>query len=193
MNAKEFTASLGGRWNGRNGLANCPAHNDRNPSFSIADKGGRVVFICRAGCTQQEILDALHSRGLWNALGQIITRGPASRWEEHLQANALPSPSCCRRGPEHGEPVCIHWKELDADMTIARLHGNLREAAAEVVELFQIVRSVLNAGELCDELKLAVEVGASAIVPWYVTGAVVGKVIGLVVAEVLADAAARAA
>ena len=78
-------------------------------------------------------------------------------------------------------------------MTIARLHANLREAVAEVVGLVQTAKYELAASELREELKPAVEVAGSAIVPWQMTADIVEKMISLVVAEALGDAAARAA
>jgi hypothetical protein len=44
-----------GRWKAR-----CPAHNDRSPSLSIREgDGGRVLVLCRAGCSLDAILAAL--------------------------------------------------------------------------------------------------------------------------------------
>jgi hypothetical protein len=43
----------------------CPNHLDREPSFSVDERGGRVLFTCRAGCRQAEVLAALRARGLW--------------------------------------------------------------------------------------------------------------------------------
>ena len=173
----------------------CPAHDDRNPSLDITDANGITLFRCRAECTQREILDALVPRGLWAAAsGRTAPRArlPVIRWEDHLQRNAPPPPPCCLQGPENGAPTCEHWRAFDSDMAIARLHANLSEAAAEVVELFQTARYELNTVELRDELKLAVELGGSAIVPWHMTADIVEKMIDVVVAEVLADAARAA-
>ena len=44
----------------------CPAHNDRNPSFSATDVGGRILVKCFSGCTQEAVIDALRRLGLWN-------------------------------------------------------------------------------------------------------------------------------
>lgn len=47
--------SHGGSW-----MACCPAHEDRNPSLSIAEgKDGRVLLTCHAGCTFESIRAAL--------------------------------------------------------------------------------------------------------------------------------------
>ena len=44
----------------------CPAHNDRNPSFIIGDKGdGSIWFKCLAGCPPERIRNALETRNLW--------------------------------------------------------------------------------------------------------------------------------
>ena len=44
-----------GRWN-----ACCPAHDDRSPSLSITEKDdGKVLMRCHAGCTNQQVLDAV--------------------------------------------------------------------------------------------------------------------------------------
>jgi hypothetical protein len=44
---------------GRQQKAQCPAHDDRNPSLSIMDAGGRVLIHCHAGCGPDNILAAL--------------------------------------------------------------------------------------------------------------------------------------
>lgn len=51
-----------GRWNAR-----CPAHDDKDPSLSIAEQAdGRVLIRCHAGCGALEILTSV---GLnWGAL-----------------------------------------------------------------------------------------------------------------------------
>ena len=44
-----------GRW-----IACCPAHDDKTPSLRVTGKDdGKVLIHCFAGCTVQEILDAL--------------------------------------------------------------------------------------------------------------------------------------
>ncbi|MGC2303511.1 hypothetical protein [Candidatus Binatus sp.] len=68
-------------------------------------------------------------------------------------------------------------------MTIALLHSNLREAAAEAVTLFETAKFRLSPEELRDELYLAVELGGSSIVPWHLGREVVKRMIALVVSE----------
>jgi len=37
-------------------MAQCPAHEDRNPSLSIVEKAGRILLKCQAGCETREVL-----------------------------------------------------------------------------------------------------------------------------------------
>lgn len=48
-------------------LACCPAHDDRNPSFSVADKNGKILVKCWAGCSQESVIGALRGMGLWHS------------------------------------------------------------------------------------------------------------------------------
>ena len=51
---------------GKNWLASCPAHDDRNPSLSLAaGSDGTILFYCHGGCSQEAVLIALRDRGLW--------------------------------------------------------------------------------------------------------------------------------
>ena len=65
MTAEIIGHALGGRRSGRDWLAKCPAHDDRSPSLSIAERDGRVLVYCHAGCRQLEVIDSLRARGLW--------------------------------------------------------------------------------------------------------------------------------
>jgi hypothetical protein len=190
MNAEELTVALGGRWNGRAGLAPCPAHPDRNPSLSIAEKGGRTVFICRSGCRQPEVIHSLMERGLWaNSSGRVGAQKPTIDWVSHVPIEAPIRLKCCLRGPENGFEVCQHWRASDADMMIERLHAKLRQAADEVVALFKTARIEITEADLRDELNLAVDLARSAIVPFHMTGGIVEKMIAVTAAEVLGYAA----
>ena len=64
MTAETLIRELGGR----NGMALCPAHDDRNPSLHITQKQDRVLLKCFAGCTQKAVIEALKARGLWNVV-----------------------------------------------------------------------------------------------------------------------------
>src|SRR5262249_25128046 len=45
--------------------ARCPAHNDSNPSLDITEKDGKTLVICRAGCEQTAVINALKALGAW--------------------------------------------------------------------------------------------------------------------------------
>jgi hypothetical protein len=52
---------------GEGWTALCPAHEDRNPSLSIHERGGRILLHCHAGCSIEAICAAvgLEMRGLF--------------------------------------------------------------------------------------------------------------------------------
>src|SRR5262245_49459435 len=66
VNAHNIARALNARRNGRNWTAPCPAHDDRTPSLSIKQADDKVLVHCHAGCSQQEVIDALRGRGLWS-------------------------------------------------------------------------------------------------------------------------------
>ena len=47
-------------------LACCPAHDDKNPSLSVSDSGGKILLKCFAGCSQEQVIGALRDLGLWH-------------------------------------------------------------------------------------------------------------------------------
>ena len=53
MKAETIAKALGGRKIGQGWTARCPAHDDRDPSLSIRDAGGKVLVRCHAGCDQR--------------------------------------------------------------------------------------------------------------------------------------------
>lgn len=63
-NARELTKALGGRWSGTSGTARCPAHDDKSPSLSIAERDGKLLVHCHAGCDQGAVWDTLRGLGL---------------------------------------------------------------------------------------------------------------------------------
>ena len=77
----------GARKNGDRWQANCPAHDDRTPSLSIADGiHGGVVLYCHAGCIAQ------HAAEYEMAISRLEqARDPSRR--RHHQRLARPSPT----------------------------------------------------------------------------------------------------
>lgn len=49
------------------GLVHCPAHPDDNPSLSLTQRNGRLLWHCFAGCDQDQVLAALQAKGLIGA------------------------------------------------------------------------------------------------------------------------------
>ena len=54
-----------------NGVTHCPStshgklQGDKNPSLSLSILDEKPVWHCFAGCTQEEVTNALRERGLW--------------------------------------------------------------------------------------------------------------------------------
>jgi hypothetical protein len=66
LTAERIARELGGaRKSGDSWMARCPAHEDRDPSLSIAERDGRLLVHCFAGCEQSAVITALRGRGLW--------------------------------------------------------------------------------------------------------------------------------
>ena len=63
------------------GLTHCPAHDDRTPSLSVSEEGGKVLVHCGANCSQDAVLNALRERGLWE------TRAERRRTEKTVRRN----------------------------------------------------------------------------------------------------------
>lgn len=76
MKMLDLALALGGKESGAGYLAKCPAHADTNPSLSLSEVSGTVLFKCHAGCSQEAVIDALKRRNLWkeNAGGKQIAR-----------------------------------------------------------------------------------------------------------------------
>ena len=77
MNAAgEIAHALGGaKREGAGFRCRCPAHDDHDPSLSITEKNGKVLFVCRAGCDQGAVLDALRACGVWGESGERGSSG----------------------------------------------------------------------------------------------------------------------
>ena len=75
--AEAVAKALGGAKRNASGwVARCPAHDDHNPSLSLSDAGGgKVLWHCLTGCSQEAVMAALKDR-------ELIGGGP-SKWSEH--------------------------------------------------------------------------------------------------------------
>lgn len=156
--AESIATALEGRRTTGGWRARCPAHADKHPSLDIAERDGRALFVCRAGCSQRDVIDALTVRGLWSAGDRRRQRPirdpfPASAFREPT----TPPPPCCMQGPPYD---CEHWRAFDRGVNLAAMRHDLFAATSEIVELFRKAGYPLTRTELRGELKLAVEVGA---------------------------------
>ena len=67
MNAAELAQALGmARREASGWRCLCPAHADHEPSLSIVERDGKLLFTCRAGCPQDAVITALRRRDLWS-------------------------------------------------------------------------------------------------------------------------------
>lgn len=76
--ASDVARALGGEQKAGGGwTAQCPCHEDKNPSLSISNgKDGKLLVKCRAGCEQSDVIAKLKEMGLWYA------KEPNRPWEK---------------------------------------------------------------------------------------------------------------
>ena len=65
LRAADIVRALGGKPRGNRGEARCPAHSDRNPSLFIKDGEHGLILKCMAGCSTEEVVNALRALRLW--------------------------------------------------------------------------------------------------------------------------------
>jgi hypothetical protein len=88
MNAEQLAKALGGKRSGNQFKAKCPAHWDATPSLIIFDgREGKVQVRCLAGCSNEEVIAALRSRGLWHREEAGDDEGNVSRQTNDRQAD----------------------------------------------------------------------------------------------------------
>jgi hypothetical protein len=79
----------------------CPAHDDQHPSLTVTAKDDKVLIYCHAGCTAEEVVEALGmttadlfkdgrgSRSTAPPPGPLPTDLDLQRWRKDLRANAV--------------------------------------------------------------------------------------------------------
>lgn len=148
MNAADLAAALGGKRSGEGWSALCPAHDDHDPSLSIADgTNGHPVVFCHAKCSQDAVIDALRDRGLWHEqqLDEIplvhSKLGPYSSFWDYRDASGLQVLRACRWEREGGKefrPLTFQggrweWKQFDAARPLYRLPALLAQNSKRVL------------------------------------------------------------
>lgn len=106
--ALEARRTSPGKW-----IAQCVGHADRTPSMSIAEGDRGPLLYCFAGCSQDELIEALRERGLWHtptARGLKARRRrdeAKDKWRETVRllvkGAPLPAPPFTKSLPRHGE------------------------------------------------------------------------------------------
>lgn len=109
----EVVRTLEAKRQGDGFMARCPAHEDRNPSLSVTESNGKLLFNCHAGCRYEEIRAALETKGI-----DLREDGPVERQEtvwrictsdgrsvaQHVRIDAPGGKRVFWRGPNE-EPV----------------------------------------------------------------------------------------
>jgi putative DNA primase/helicase len=72
MSGDQVADLLNGRRQGDGWMACCPAHDDRNPSLFISEKGGKTLLYCHAGCSQNDVLTRILALGVDLGFGKPI-------------------------------------------------------------------------------------------------------------------------
>ena len=65
MSIERIVKALNGRWGIGGAMARCPAHQDRTPSLSIAERDGKILLHCFAGCSYAAVVAELQRLNLW--------------------------------------------------------------------------------------------------------------------------------
>lgn len=161
MTAEAIAQALGGRRCGRGWLARCPAHQDRSPSLSISERGGKVLVHCFAGCGQDAVLEALRARGLWpersapeltpderRALAEARRRDerdarPARYW-------AIAAEALAQEALERLAPWALERGDLTELLRTVRGPGLLGEYRAWREREPRLTRAMVRAGENLD-------------------------------------------
>ena len=112
IEAESIVRALGGQWNGYNGMALCPAHEDRNPSLSIGvGDNGRTLLNCFAGCAYRDIVAALSALGIelrnTRSIGEVVS---AIRRKHENARN--PNDAIARRVWDNARPIANTDAEL---------------------------------------------------------------------------------
>jgi len=111
--------ALGGKPNGRGGYrCKCPAHDDSDPSLDVdMGRNGLPVFVCRANCSQADIMAALARRGIRWTPEETDTRshsegpprhgkfGPAHRTYRYTDAAGGLAGVVCRWDTPEGKQI----------------------------------------------------------------------------------------
>ena len=99
------------------GLLHCPAHEDMNPSLSVSEKNGKILFYDHGGCPQDRVISTLKEKGLWPSNDErVFTVGkPCNRATVDIKTNdkgKLPVATFVQ--PESNRTTALTLAELSA-------------------------------------------------------------------------------
>ena len=160
MTVAEIAGALEGKRSGRQFLARCPAHDDSNPSLSIAERNGKVLVKCFAGCEQADVIGQLKARGLWPESGcreHPPEWGTIVRTYDYTDENGTLLYQICRFLPPY-EPPPKEWgkcKPRRPDGCGWRWgYGNVRRVLYRLPELLEAPIVFVPEGEKdCESLR----------------------------------------
>ena len=87
MSFINLVEKLNGKKTGSGFSALCPAHDDKNPSLSLNEINGKILFHCHAGCTQENVLEKLKEMG-WTGVSDRKEKNENKERDLENRANA---------------------------------------------------------------------------------------------------------
>lgn len=146
ITAESLARALGGAvQRGDEWRAICPAHQDSNPSLSIVERDGKVLWTCRAGCSQSAVTDALRARALLPVKRDKAAMQQRPRivkvYEYHDAAGVLVGQVCRmepksfrQRRPDPDKSGAWLWKMGGLHLPLYRLPELARAGAVVIAE-----------------------------------------------------------
>ncbi|MCY4088012.1 MAG: AAA family ATPase [Actinomycetia bacterium] len=133
-------------------MAHCPAHDDNRPSLHLTDSGDKLLVHCHAGCSQEEVIDALRELGLWGS--DPGWRQAATGTEAGSPAAALPA-TPEERFAAHVRPVV----DTDPERLPALLESDCGTVTIIYAGKTHIIHGKPGTGKTWDALLAAIRAG----------------------------------
>lgn len=121
ISPNDIVRALGGRWTGKKARCRCPVtvhSSDKTPLAVAATRDGRPLVKCWAGCSQEEVISALRSLGLWAGGHTIDPSYPAYATMPHDRAVF---DSDDRKARDEAEAIWIAAKPIEGTQAEAYL------------------------------------------------------------------------